>query len=219
MAPGLFQHCCGSSTRAGTVPLCCARVSHASNPAFTFGTPGQNRHGDAAACPRKALEHDSCAMLGDRARAEGAFSTNLRPAVGAAGAPRGRAVRPRGAEGGGRPCPAPGPSCPALPGPRAALPGPARPQLGRLWCPARVQHGSPRSRGAASPPPPPPAPRRLLQAQHPQGAAPFHPRHPRQLHAGGQRGLLPMVSAGGAAPCPCVPPAGTCGGSSARGGA
>lgn len=137
MAPGLFQHCCGSSTRAGTVPLCCARVSHASNPAFTFGTPGQNRHGDAAACPRKALEHDSCAMLGDRARAEGAFSTNLRPAVGAAGAPRGRAVRPREAEGGGRPCPAPGPSCPALPCPRAALPCPALPP-GRpaLPCPA-----------------------------------------------------------------------------------
>lgn len=96
------------------------------------------------------------------------------------------------------------PGCPALccpaPGPAPArLPPPFRAPHG----PARAQHGSPRARSAASPHPP--ALRRLLQAQHSQGAAPIHPRHPRQLYARGQRGLLPMVSVGAAALCPFVP--------------
>lgn len=101
---------------------------------------------------------------------------------------------PRGAV---PPCPAadvppPAAHCRPFPPPTAALPV--------------AEHGSPRASGAAPPAPSPP-PRRLLQAQHPQSAAALHPRYPRQLHARGQRRLLPMVSAGAAALCPPLLPA------------
>lgn len=128
----------------------------------------------------------------------------------AAGEEAGRACPPRPGA-----CPPPPGACPALPRPappltsrrpRPPFPAPSGGGWRRLLV---ADHGSPCASGAASPPPSP-APHRLLQAQHPQGAAALHPRHPGQLHAGGQRGLLPMVSAGASALCPPLLPSCCC---------